>query len=127
MIVVDTSALIAIAFDEAKAKACSEALEAETDVLISAGTLAESLIVARRQRQTEEVERLVVDLGIEIANVTPASARRVAEAYDRLGKGIHPAGLNFGDCFAYALAKEHSCPLLYVGNDFAKTDVKSVL
>jgi ribonuclease VapC len=127
MIVVDTSALIAIAFDEAKAGACSEALEAETEVLISAGTLAESLIVARRQRQTEEVERLIVDLGVEIVNVTPASARRVAEAYDRWGKGIHPAGLNFGDCFAYALAKEHSCPLLFVGNDFARTDIKSAL
>ncbi len=127
MIVVDTSALIAIAFDEAKAEACSAALEAETEVLISAGTLAESLIVARRQQQTEEVERLIVDLGIEIVNVTPASARRVAQAYAQWGKGMHPAGLNFGDCFAYALAKERSCPLLFVGDDFAKTNVTSVL
>jgi ribonuclease VapC len=127
MIVVDTSALIAVVFDEAKADACSKALEAETELLISAGTLAESLIVARRRHETEEVERLIVDLGIEIVNVTPASARRVTQAYERWGKGMHPAGLNFGDCFAYALAKEQSCPLLFVGNDFSKTDVAGVL
>jgi ribonuclease VapC len=56
--------------------------------------------------------------------MTAASARRIAEAYARWGKGVHPAGLNFGDCFACELAKEHSCPLLFVGDDFAKTDVK---
>jgi ribonuclease VapC len=127
MIVVDTSALIAIVLDEAKAEACSEILEAEPEVLISAGTLAESLIVASRRREGEELERLIADLGIEIVTVTPASARRVAQAYDRWGKGVHPAGLNFGDCFAYALAKEHACPLLFIGDDFSKTDVQRVL
>jgi ribonuclease VapC len=127
MMVVDTSALIAVVFDEMSADACSEALETETEVLISAGTLAESLIVARRRRETEEVERLIVDLGIEIVSVTPGSARRVYQAYAQWGRGMHPAGLNFGDCFAYALAKEHSCPLLFIGNDFSKTDVVSVL
>ena len=50
-------------------------------------------------------------------------ARRVAQANARWGKGVHPAGLNFGDCFAYALARKHECPLLFVGNDFSKTDV----
>jgi ribonuclease VapC len=127
MIVVDSSALIAIAFDEVGAEACSEVLQRETEVLISAGTLAESLIVARRRRETNEIERLIVDLGIEIVSVTPTSARRIAQAYGQWGKGVHPAGLNFGDCFAYALAKEHSCPLLFVGDDFSKTDVASVL
>jgi ribonuclease VapC len=127
MIVVDTSALIAVVFDEAKAGACSKALEADSEVLISAGTLAECLVVARRRHESQEVERLIVDLGMEIVNVTPASARRVAQAYERWGKGMHPAGLNFGDCFAYALAKEHSCPLLFIGNDFSKTDVASAL
>jgi ribonuclease VapC len=127
MIVVDSSALIAVVFDEAKAEACSKALEGETQVLISAAILAETLVVARRRRETEEVERLIVGLDMEIVNVTPASARRVAQAYERWGKGMHPAGLNFGDCFAYALAKEHSCPLLFVGDDFSKTDIESVL
>jgi ribonuclease VapC len=127
VIVIDTSALIAIVFDEALADACSTVLEANSEVLISAGTLAEAFVVARRRRETEEVERLIVDLGIEIVSVTPASARSVAKAYERWGKGIHPAGLNFGDCFAYALAKEHSCPLLFVGKDFSKTDIESAL
>ena len=63
----------------------------------------------------------------EIVSVTPASARRIAEAYEAWGKGVHPAALNFGDCFAYALAKEQGCPLLYVGGDFAKTDIPGVL
>jgi len=59
--------------------------------------------------------------------VTAASARRVGDAYQKWGKGIHPAGLNFGDCFAYVLAQEYACGLLYVGNDFSKTDVRSVI
>ena len=127
MIVVDTSALLEIVLDQAEADACSRILEAEAEVLISAGTLVEALIVARRRREGEELERLITDLSIEIETVTAAFARRVAEAYDRWGKGVHPAGLNFGDCFAYALAKEHACPLLFVGDDFAKTDIRSAL
>jgi ribonuclease VapC len=63
----------------------------------------------------------------EIVTVTPASARRIAEAYQRWGRGLHPAALNFGDCFAYEVAKEHACRLLYVGDDFAKTDIEAVL
>ena len=56
-----------------------------------------------------------------------ASARHVAKAYDEWGKGVHPAALNFGDCFAYAVAKEQRCPLLYVGDDFSKTDIVGVI
>jgi ribonuclease VapC len=70
---------------------------------------------------------LIEGLGFGIVTVTPASARRIAQAYERWGKGVHPAGLNFGDCFAYEVAKEHSCRLLFVGDDFSKTDVESVL
>jgi|SRR5665213_1460827 len=127
MIVVDTSALMAILLGELEADACSHAVEADAEVLASAGTVAESLIVARRKQLGGAMERLIDELGFEIVTVTPASARRIAQAYDRWGKGIHPAGLNFGDCFAYALAKEHSCPLLFVGDDFSKTDIGSVL
>jgi len=127
MIAVDTSALMAIVADEAAADACSKALEAETEILMSAGTLAEALIVANRRNAGEVMTNLIDGFGFEIVPVTPASARRVAQAYEQWGKGVHPAGLNFGDCFAYALAKEHSCPLLFVGDDFSKTDIKSVL
>jgi ribonuclease VapC len=127
VIVIDTSALIAIVLRESQAPQCIKALEAETEVLASAGTIAEALIVAGRRRVADEMVNLLDGLTISIVTVTQASARRVAQAYDQWGKGIHPAGLNFGDCFAYALAKEHSCPLLFVGKDFSKTDIASVL
>jgi ribonuclease VapC len=67
---------------------------------------------------------LINGLGFEIVTVTFAAARRIAGAYAQWGKGIHPAALNFGDCFAYALAKERGCPLLYVGEDFSHTDLQ---
>ncbi len=127
MIAVDTSALMAIMLDEPDADTCVAALEAENDILISAGTVAEALIVAARRNVHEEMVRLIDGLGFEIVSVTPASARRIAEAYERWGKGVHPAALNFGDCFAYEVAKEHGCSLLYVGEDFGKTNIESVL
>jgi len=90
--------------------------------MISAGTVAEALIVAaRRNVGEEEMTRLIEGVGFEIVSVTPASARRIAAAYARWERGAHPAGLNFGDCFSYEVAKEHSCPLLYVRDDFSKT------
>ena len=71
--------------------------------------------------------RLIDGLGFEIVTVTSASARRIAQAYGSWGKGVHPAALNFGDCFAYEVAKEHGCRLLYAGEDFAQTDLGSGL
>jgi ribonuclease VapC len=127
MIAVDTSALMAIALGETEADPCIKVLETETEVVISAGTVAEALIVADRRDVGEEMTRLIDGLGFEIVSVTPASARRIAAAYERWGRGMHPAGLNFGDCFSYEVAKEHSCPLLYVGGDFSKTDLESAL
>ncbi len=127
MIAVDTSALMAIVLNESKADACAAALEAEDRLLISAGTVAEALIVARRRNVGEEVARLIDGLGFELVSVTPVSARRIAEAYERWGKGVHPAALNFGDCFAYEVAKEHGCALLYVGEDFSQTDIEGAL
>jgi ribonuclease VapC len=127
MIVVDTSALMAIVLDEPKADACIAALEVEDEILISAGTVAEALIVSARRNVREEVASLIDGLGFAIVTVTPASARRIAQAYERWGKGIHPAALNFGDCFAYEVAKEHACRLLYVGDDFSQTDIESAL
>jgi len=127
MIVVDTSALVAILLDEPEAESCIAVLGAEDDLVISAATVAEALIVAARCNVGEEMSRLIDGLGFEITPVTPASARRVAQAYERWGKGLHPAALNFGDCFAYEAAKAHSRRLLYVGNDFAQTDVEKAL
>jgi ribonuclease VapC len=127
MIAVDTSALMAIVLNAPEANACIAALEAEDALLISAGTVAEALIVAARRNVGEEMASLVDGLGFEVATVTPAAARRIAEAHARWGKGVHPAGLNLGDCFAYEVAKEHACRLLYVGDDFAKTDIEGAL
>jgi len=127
MIAVDTSALMAIVLNEPGADASVAALEAEDDLLISAGTVAEALIVAARRNVGEEMERLIDGVGFEIVSVTPASAKRIARAYESWGKGVHPAALNFGDCFAYEVAKEHRCRLLYVGEDFRKTDVEGAL
>ena len=89
--------------------------------------IAEILIVAARRNIREEVEAQISGLGFEIVSVTAASAKRIADAYGRWGKGVHPASLNYGDCFAYEIAVEHACPLLYTGDDFLKTDMRSAL
>jgi ribonuclease VapC len=127
MIAVDTSALMAIVLNEPAAEACIAALEVEQDILISAGTVAEALIVAARRNVGAEVESILDGIGFEVVAVTPAAARRIAQPYERWGKGNNPAALNFGDCFAYEVAKEHACRLLYIGDDFSKTDIESVL
>jgi ribonuclease VapC len=126
MMAVDTSALMAIVLNEPSADACIAALEDEDEILISAGTVAEALIVAARRNVGREMASIIDGIGFEVVTVTPAAARRIAEAYALWGKGMtRSAALNFGDCFAYEVAKEHGCPLLYVGEDFAKTDIES--
>jgi len=127
MIVVDTSAMMAIAQKEPQARACMDAMIRANTLLISAGTLAELLIVALRRNFEKDASKLIEDLHVEVVPVTEASAQRVAQAYQQWGKGMHPAKLNYGDCFAYALASERNLPLLYVGQDFAQTDVRSAL
>ncbi len=122
MIVVDTSALMAVLLDEPTAAKCMDAMR-EEDLVISAGTVAEALIVAEHRGVLKEMTRMIEGLGFEVASVTAADSRHVADAYRLWGKGVHPASLNFGDCFAYALAKVRDCALLYVGDDFSKTDI----
>ncbi len=109
---IDTSALLAIALDEPRGPSCVAAFEIDDEWIISAGTVAEALIVGRRRGVGEAIDRLILANAIEIIPVTAAFARLAADAYDRWGKGVHPAALNLGDCFAYALAKERGCPLL---------------
>lgn len=126
MIVVDTSALMAILLAEPEGDRCIKVLEAQPNVLISAGTLAEALIVAGRRNIGGEMSALIDGLGFEVAPVSSSTSVKVAEAYARWGRGVHSASLNFGDCFAYALARETNFPLLFVGRDFAQTDVEQV-
>lgn len=127
MIVVDTSALMAIVLNEPSADACMSAIAGADALLISAGTVAEALVVADRRNVGEDMRELIDGLGFEVVPVSRGSAERVAAAYDRWGKGVHPAALNLGDCYAYALAREHACPLLFIGGDFAATDIAPAL
>ena len=124
MIAVDTSALMAVLLNEPQGAPCFEVLLAEPELRMSAATLAEALIVAGRNRIAEEMTRMIDALNVEIVPVTAASARRAADAYNRWGKGVHPAGLNYGDCFSYEAAKSLGCKLLFIGDDFTRTDVE---
>ena len=127
MIAVDTSALMAILLNEESAGACAAALRTNEQIVISTGTVAEALIVAERRDLGDEMAGLIDGLGLEVESVTLAVAKRVAAVRARWGRGASPAGLNFGDCFAYEVAKSRGCPLLYIGVDFARTDIESVL
>lgn len=125
MIAVDTSALMAVVLDEPQAADCISLLESDEDVLISAGTVAEAMIVATTRNVGAEMNILISQLGFEIVPVTGSSAMRIAQIYAQWGKGLNPAGLNFGDCFAYDVAKQNDCPLLFVGEDFSRTDLRA--
>lgn len=127
MIAVDTSALMAVVLNESQAEACRAVLAAENDIIMSAGTMTEALVVAVGRSVLMEMNELLESLDVQIEPVSATAARRIAGVYARWGRGIHSAGLNFGDCFAYDVAKQRACPLLYVGKDFAKTDIKSAL
>lgn len=129
--IVDTSALIAIVRDEPDAVRFARALSMAGSSEISAANYVETAIVvdaARDPVASRHLERLLRTAGVQIADVTAPQALLAREAYRDFGKGSgHPARLNFGDCFAYALAKERDEPLLYKGDDFGHTDVGSAL
>ena len=130
MIVVDTSALIAILDREPDAALYAEAI-AETDSpLISTATLLELHIVMLNRhggRAGQLVDRLIQDAGFQIEHFTAQHLELALEAYARYGKGRNSAGLNYGDCFSYALAKATGLPLLFKGEDFSKTDLLAAL
>ena len=94
---------------------------------MSAPTVTETLTVAFGRSAEPQLRAVLDRFGIEVVPLTETRARAAAAAYRRYGKGWHAAGLNFGDCFAYALAREHDCPLLFIGKDFALTDVRPAL
>ena len=131
MIVVDSSAVVAMMLDEPDADALAIRLAAEPPGgrLISAANYVEAgTVLAGRQREplqgVSDLDAFLVDAGIAVAPVDEALARDALQARIRFGKGFGAAaGLNFGDCFAYALAKRLKAPLLYVGDDFGATDL----
>ena len=128
--IVDSSALVAIINAEPEAFAFLSLLNQSSDVKISAVTAFEfGMVVDRYRRPNASVaaDRLLLQIEAEIVTVDARTAQDARAAYMRFGKGFHPAQLNFGDCFAYALAKETGEPLLFKGNDFAQTDVISAV
>lgn len=131
MTVVDTSALVAVLRAEPDALRYASALQNLDDLSMSAGTLLEVGTVVLHKRgmaRLPELFELIAFTHIAIAPVSEWHAKAAIDAYGRFGKCTrHPAQLNFGDCFAYALAKELNQSLLYKGDDFSKTDVLSAL
>ncbi len=127
--IVDTSAVAAILFGEPDAARYVSALEDAPSRLLSAVTRVEiSCVVEGRKGESgrADLERLLDAGGFEIVAVTPRHAEIAIEAFRRFGKGRHPAGLNIGDCFSYALARATGLPLLFKGEDFARTDIARV-
>ncbi|TWG90058.1 ribonuclease VapC [Mesorhizobium sp. J18] len=128
--VIDTSAIAAIAFDEPEARGFHERIADDPVRLISAATVLEAAMVI--EARLGEAGGADLDLwlhktGAEIVAVSAEHADQARRAWRRYGKGRHPAALNYGDCFSYALAKLSGEPLLFKGDDFSQTDISSAV
>jgi ribonuclease VapC len=124
--IIDTSALVSILDQEAEAERLARAVAADSERMLSAANLVETGIVMQVRRGDEaarDLDLLLAKLKIEIIPVSEKQANLARKAFQHYGRGRHPAKLNFGDCFAYALAKDSSAPLLFKGNDFSQTDI----
>jgi ribonuclease VapC len=129
-VILDTSALMAILRREPERDAFTEALSGAARPAISAATLVELVLVSEGRGGPSvrpELDLLLSQSAIEVVPFTAEHAALAAEGWRRYGKGRHPAGLNLGDCFAYALAQSRGEPLLFKGTDFAQTDVKAAV
>jgi ribonuclease VapC len=130
-VIVDSSALIAILTGEPDAEELNDVLSGASGPTLSVANYLEAAIVLDRHRSPgpgEKLDRYLAVGGVELVEVSESQVRIARAAYRNFGKGSgHPAGLNFGDCFAYALAVERDEPLLYTGEDFKHTDVRSAL
>ncbi|MCG6943350.1 MAG: type II toxin-antitoxin system VapC family toxin [Thiohalocapsa sp.] len=128
--VIDTSALVAILQDEPERRRFNEAIEAAAQRRISTATLVEISIVMEARYGADGVRDLdlfLAEASIEPIAVDAKQAQTAREAFRRFGKGRHPAGLNFGDCFSYALSRVLDEPLLFKGQDFPQTDVDAAV
>jgi ribonuclease VapC len=124
--IIDTSALVALLDQEPEAERIAYALASTSERTLSAANLVEIGIVMQARRGDDgarDLDLLLAKLKVEVAAVTAAHAEIARKAFRRYGRGRHAANLNFGDCFAYALAKDKSAPLLFKGDDFGRTDV----
>ena len=126
--IVDTSAVLAVLSGEPDAERYERAISAATHCRMSAASFLEAAMVLESRGGAGAGHQLdvFVERGpIELVSVTPEHAQAARRAWRRFGKGNHPAGLNFGDCFAYALAEAEREPLLYKGEDFSLTDIEA--
>ena len=126
--VIDTSAIVAIAMNESEAEAFERRIADAAVRLISAATVLEAAMVLETRLGEPgggELDLGLLRAGVEIVAVDAIHADQARRAWRRFGKGRHPAGLNFGDCFSYALAALTQEPLLFKGNDFSKTDIEA--
>ena len=124
--IIDTSAIVAMLEQEPEAERIARALATATERMVSAANLLEAAIVLQVRRGDEgerDLDLLLAKFGVEIVPFSPRQAEIARKAFRRYGRGRHTAKLNLGDCFAYALAKDLSAPLLFKGRDFAMTDV----
>lgn len=127
--VLDTSALIAILSAEPEAETFAAAIASADHRLLSAASFLETAVVIETRHGPaggQKLDELMQVAQLQIEPVTNEQAMAARSAYRLYGKGRHPAGLNFGDCFAYALAKISGEPLLFKGNDFSQTDIPGV-
>ncbi len=127
--VIDSSAIVAVLLSEKNAAQIAQAIEAASQRLLSAANLLEaSIVIESRKGEAggRELDLLLYRAAIEIVAVDQDQAETARIAWRRFGRGRHPAGLNYGDCFAYALAKSRGLPLLFQGDDFSQTDIDAV-
>ena len=128
--VLDTSALLALLLDEPEAEDFRVAVEEDTTRLVSAATLLETALVIEARKGEpggRELDTLIQKAEVVVVPVDEEHVSEARRAYRRFGKGRHIAGLNFGDVFAYALARTADKPLLFKGDDFARTDIGRVI
>jgi len=127
--VIDSSAIVAVLLNEKNAAQIAQAIETASQRLLSAANLLEAAIVIESRKGEaggRELDLLVYRAAIEIVAVDQDQAEPARIAWRRFGKGRHPAGLNYGECFVYGLAKSRGLPLLFQGDDFSQTDIDAV-
>lgn len=127
MIVIDSSAVLAVLLEESAADGILAKIKTASPLLMSTANVLECVMrLAPRngQDRTGVLDRMLSGLPIQVIAVDEAQLRLARAGFMAYGKGRHPAGLNFGDCFAYALAMSRDAPLLFIGDDFRKTDIK---
>jgi len=127
--VIDSSAIIVVLLNEANAAQIAEAIDSGSQRLLSAASLLEaSIVIESRKGEAagRELDLLIYRAAIEVVAVDQDQVEIARIAWRRYGKGRHPAGLNYGDCFSYALARSRGLPLLFQGEDFSRTDIDAI-